>query len=440
MSAPLVSIIGRPNVGKSTFFNRVLGQRRAVVHDRPGVTRDRNAARTEWGGRPFVLVDTGGFLPLAARGLEAVVRRQAVLALENSHVTLFMVDARTGITDLDMEIARFLKRRGKPCLVVVNKADDPTTHARHDFHRLGLGEPNAISSEQGYGIGELLDRLVALLPGGALEPERDERPRVAIVGRPNVGKSSLVNALMGEERMIVQPTPGTTVDAVDMVWPTSRGEFVLVDTAGIRKQPRHSEDTEFYAMLRALQALERSELAVLVVDATEGFQGQDARLAQHAWEAGRCLLLLYNKWDLLGEGAERAERWKRMNEERVSRYPTLAGVPAAPVSAVSRFNLHRIPALLAARAVTARKRVSTGELNRWLQEVQRRKAPPASGSGRSPRLYYMTQTGVDPPQFTIFAGHPSLVAENYRRFLLAQLAERFGLQGCPVRVRFKKSE
>ncbi len=437
MTAPVVSIIGRPNVGKSTFFNRVLGQRRAVVHDRPGVTRDRNAARAQWGGREFVLVDTGGFLPRAAGGLEAVVRRQAELALDHSAVALFMVDGRTGPTDLDADIGRRLRRRGVPCLLVVNKVDRPDGYAAHEFHRLGLGEPFPVSSEQGYGVGDLLDRVVAMLPPESGAEEADQAVSVAIVGRPNVGKSSLVNALVGEERMIVDEKPGTTVDVVDTPWSTPQGRFLLVDTAGIRKQARFREDTEFFATLRALQALERAQVAALVLDATQGFQRQDMRLANHALEAGRPLLLLYNKWDLV---AEREEAWKRLTRARAEHYPHLAAVPAVPVSATAGLHLARLPALLRERAEQGARAIPTAQLNRWLQAVQRRRAAPAGPRGRAPRLYYMTQTGTRPPQFAIFANAPSLVSENYRRFLWGQFEEAFGFRGCPVRLRFKKSE
>jgi GTP-binding protein len=437
MPIPVVSIIGRPNVGKSTFFNRVLGERRAVVHDRPGVTRDRNAAHAEWGGRSFLLVDTGGFLPHAGAGMDAVVRRQAETALQNSDVVLFMVDARTGVTDLDVDIARLLRRRGAPSLVVVNKADRPESPVAHEFHRLGLGDPAAVSSEQGFGVGDLLDRLVPLFPPPSQEAEAEAATHVAIIGRPNVGKSSLVNALLGEERMIVHDQPGTTVDAVDSRWDTPRGSFVLVDTAGIRQQPHFREQTEFYSVLRALHALTRAQVAALVVDATQGFQSQDARLAQDAYEAGCALLLIYNKWDLLGE---REENWKRLLRERAERYPTLADAPALPVSATSGLHLGKLAGMLAERGRQASRRITTAKLNDWLQGVQRRQSAPSNRVGRAPRIYYMTQTGVRPPEFTLYANRPSLVNASYRRFLFSRFAEHFGFQGCPVRIRVRKSE
>ncbi len=436
MSAPVVAIIGRPNVGKSTFFNRVLGQRRAVVHDRPGVTRDRNAARAEWAGREFVLVDTGGFLPDVAEGREALVRRQAETAISLADVVVFLVDAKSGPTDLDSAIAQRLRRGQRPVLVAVNKVDKPGDTIVHEFHRLGLGEPEPMSSENGYGIGDLLDRVVASLPPPE-EKEEDPSGRIAIIGRPNVGKSSLVNALLGEERMVVEAEPGTTLDAVDSRWTTPAGSFVLVDTAGIRKQAHFEDPTEFHATLRALSALERADLACLVVDTTQGFQGQDARLAQHALEAGCSLLLLYNKWDRI---EEREASWKKLMAAREERYPTLGDLPAAPVSATAGIHLARLPALMAKRIAEYRRKVPTSELNRWLQDVQRRRSVPSTSSGRTPRIYYLTQTGTGPPEITLFVNAPSRLSDQYRRFLWLDFTDHFDFHGTPVRMKFRKSE
>jgi GTP-binding protein len=436
LGVPVVAIIGRPNVGKSTFFNRVLGTRRAVVHDRPGITRDRNAARAEWAGRAFMLVDTGGFLLGSSQPRDALVRRQAEQAIELANAVLFMTDARTGVTDLDGAIAKNLRRHGARCLVVVNKVDKPEAPVAQEFYRLGLGEPRAISAENGTGIGDLLDDVVALLPERAVEPD-DGAPRVAIVGRPNVGKSSLVNALLGEERVIVEPRPGTTMDSIDARWSTAQGDFVLVDTAGIRRQTRFADQSEFYASMRAMQALERSDVACLVVSADEGFQSQDARLAQHAFDAGRGVLLIYNKWDLVDD---REPRWKRLLDERRRRYPTLADLPALPVSATEGINLHRLPGLVRGRFDEVTRTIPTSQLNRFLAAVQRKRQAPSNAQGRAPRLYYMTQTGTRPPEFTVFVNAPDRLNASYRRFLWSQLAERFEFHGTPVRLRFKRSQ
>ena len=438
MSTPVVAIIGRPNVGKSTFFNRVLGTRRAVVHDRPGVTRDRNAARAEWAGHAFVLVDTGGFLPAAAEGRDAVVRRQAELAIQLADLVLFMVDGLSGMSDLDNAIGKSLRRRGAPCLIVVNKVDKPGDALVHEFHRLGLGTPRPISAENGFGIGDVLDAMIAALPEAAPATDEDPRTRrVAIVGRPNVGKSSLVNALLGEERVVVEATPGTTIDPIDARWATPSGEFILVDTAGIRRQAQFEDQEEFFATVRALHALERAHIACLVVDAVEGFHKQEARLAQHALEAGRPLLLIYNKWDLI---EEREATWKAMTAERARRFPSLADLPALPVSATTGIHLRRLPALIQERVRQFERHLSTSELNRWLGAVQRRRQVPSTRLGRTPKLYYMTQTSERPPEFTVFANAPSHLNDNYRRYLQLRFVEDFGFRGAPVRLKYRKSE
>ena len=436
MSAPIVAIIGRPNVGKSTFFNRVLGERRAVVHDRPGVTRDRNAVRTEWAGRPFALVDTGGFLPTAAEGRDALVRRQAEAAIGLADVVVFMVDATTGATDLDRSIAQALRKRQHPCLLVVNKVDKPGDTIVHDFHRLGLGRPIPISSENGYGIGDLLDDVLALLP-----PERPEAqakyPRIAIIGRPNVGKSSIVNALLGEERVIVEPKPGTTLDAIDAEWKTAAGTFILVDTAGIRRQAHYGDESEFFATVRALGALDRADVACLVIDVTQGFQRQEARLCHNALDARCTLLLIYNKWDLV---EDRERRWKAIEEERARRYPTLRDLPGVALSATLGRNVHRLPAIVAERVAEHRRKLKTTELNRWLREVQRRRAVPSTRAGRIPKLYYVTQTGVGPPEFTLFANAPDRLSEAYQRYLWLDFTRTFDFHGTPVRLKVRKSD
>jgi len=436
MPTPVVAIIGRPNVGKSTFFNRVLGERRAVVHDRPGVTRDRNAVRAEWSGRSFMLIDTGGFLPSSAEGRDVLVRQQAETAIGLAQVVVFMVDALTGATDLDRAIARNLRKAGRPCLLVVNKVDKPHDPVVHEFHTLGLGDPIPISSENGFGIGDLLDRILAEMPPAG-EPEAETSGRIAIVGRPNVGKSSLVNALLGEHRMVVEPRAGTTVDAVDSTWATPSGTFTIVDTAGIRRQAHFRDESEFYASMRALQAMQRADLACLVVDATQGFQRQEARIAGEALESGCTVQLLYNKWDLI-EGREQA--WKDALADRKRRYPTLEDLPAMPASATVHTHLHRLPGALVQRMEEHGRKLTTAELNRWLEAVQRRRAVPSTRVGKTAKVYYGTQTGRRPPEVTLFCNSPSRLSESYRRYLLLDLCDTFGFHGTPVRLKFRKSE
>lgn len=437
MSSGVVAIIGRPNVGKSTLFNRILGERRAVTHDRPGITRDRNAVRAEWAGRSFMLVDTGGFLPVAAESRDADIRRQAETAIGLANVVVFLLDAFTGVTDLDMAIATQLRRTpGVKALVVVNKVDVPGDAIVHEFHRLGLGEPIAVAAEGGLGIGDLLDAILAALPP---EPETAEEPlaRIAIVGRPNVGKSSLVNALLAEDRVLVEPRAGTTVDAIDAEWHTPHGNFILVDTAGIRRQAEFEDQAEFYATMRAMSALERSHVACLVIDSKAGFQKQEARLAHHALDSGCAVLLLYNKWDLV---ENREQAWKDVQADRARRFPTLAGLPAHPVSATEKLHLSRLPDYIAQRAEETSRRIPTKKLNDWLETAQRRRGVPSNVTGRAPKIYYMTQTGIRPPAFTLFVNAPSRLGDNYRRYLWGQFAEHFGFSGTPLRFRVKKSE
>jgi GTP-binding protein len=434
---PVVAIIGRPNVGKSTLFNRVLGNRLAVTDDRPGITKDRHFALADWNGRSFMLVDTGGFLPEIAVGIEAAVRRQAELALDSSAVALFVVDAKTGVTDLDGAIARSLRKRGVPTILVVNKADDPRRPVEAEFFRLGLGDPLPISSEQGVGIGDLLDRVVALLPPPVDEVADDGAIRVAIVGRPNVGKSSLVNALLHQERMVVDDRPGTTVDAIDSEFIAPEGRFILVDTAGLRHEAQFAEDAEFYATLRTIRAVERADVVTVMLEGDAGMMRQDVRVIAAAQEASKPVLLAYNKWDLVGE---KADRWDALDEQRGDRYPTLARLPRIAISALERTRLSRLPALWKELHEENTRRVPTHRLNEWLKKVQAEKAPPATRVGRPARIYYMTQAATAPPRFVIFASQPEAVNASYHRFLLNRLRDEFGYAAASVRLDVRKSQ
>ena len=438
MPLPLVAIVGRPNVGKSSLFNRILGERLAVVDDRPGVTRDRHVAVAEWSGRDFFLVDTGGFLPAAREGLDAAVRRQAELAIEQAAVVLLVVDVATGPTDLDQHLARLVRKREKAALLVVNKMDRPGRDDPRaaDFHRLGVGEPHAVSAAQGYGIGDLLERMLQLLP---TDPGKPEPPglRVAVVGRPNVGKSSLVNALLGEERMVVHSEPGTTVDSIDSRFARDGVDFVLVDTAGLRQQAHFADDAEFFATLRSARAIERAEVVNVVVEAPMGLIRQDLRVIESVVEAGRPAVIAYNKWDLI---ENKEERWLELERRVREHHPWLAHLPALPVSAQTRSNLHRLPGEWRLLGDEARRTISTSELNRWLEAVQAERQAPSTRLGRPARIYYATQTGTRPPRFTIFASQPEALHAAYRRFLLKHLRERFGFTGTPVKLEVKKSQ
>jgi GTP-binding protein len=439
MPLPLVAIVGRPNVGKSSLFNRIVGQRLAVVDDRPGVTRDRHLTVADWAGREFFLVDTGGFLPSAKEGgLEAAVRRQAEIAIEESTVVLLVVDASTGATDLDQDLAARVRKSHRRAILVVNKMDRPghDDPRAAEFHRLGLGEPWPVSAAQGYGIGDLLDHVKEMLPD---EPSAAEPPgtRVALVGRPNVGKSSLVNALLGEERMVVHSEPGTTVDSVDSRLERGGKAYVLVDTAGIRRESRYEDDAEFFATLRSARAIERAEVVTIVLEATRGIVRQDLRIIESVLDAGRPALLAYNKWDLI---ENRGERWEELQEAQEKDHPWLADIPGFPCSATSRWHLDRLPQFWTKLADESRRQVATPELNRWLEEVQIERQAPSTRLGRPARIYYATQTGSKPPKFTVFASQPEAINKSYHRFLLHRLRERFGFTGTPVKLEVKKSK
>jgi len=434
---PIVAILGRPNVGKSTLFNRILGQRIAVVDDRPGITKDRHFALADWNGRSFQLVDTGGFLPEIAQGIEAAVRRQAEMALDACSVALLVGDAKTGATDLDAAIARSLHKRNRPAILVVNKADDPRVPVEAEFHRLGLGDPIAVSAEQGHQIGDLLDRVVALLPPPDDEAPEDDAIRVAIVGRPNVGKSSLVNALLAEERMVVDDRPGTTVDAVDSEYVTPEGRFILVDTAGLRHEQKFEEDAEFYATLRTIRAVERADVVTVMLEAGPGFVRQDARVIAAAQDAAKPVLLAYNKWDLI---EDKGDRWDELEEQREDRYPTLVRLPRISISSKDGIRLSRLPALWRELHDENTRRVTTHRLNEWLKQVQAERSPPATRGGRPARIYFITQAATAPPKFVIFASQPEAINASYHRFLLNRLRAEFGYAAASVRLEVRRSE
>ena len=438
MSLPLVAIVGRPNVGKSSLFNRIAGERIAVVDDRPGVTRDRHMTVAEWSGRSFFLVDTGGFLPSAKEGLDAAVRRQAEIAIEQAHVVILVVDASTGPTDLDQHLARLVRRAEKPAMLAVNKMDRPGHEDPRaaEFHRLGLGEPFSVSAIQGHGSGELLDTVIHSLPP---EPgEADDRGlRVAIVGRPNVGKSSLVNALLGEERMVVDATPGTTVDSVDSRYAFRGTEYTLVDTAGLRHRQLFDDDAEFYATLRSARAIERAEVATIVLEATTGIVRQDLRIIDSVLEAGRPAMLAYNKWDVI---EQKEERWRELEDHVKRRLPWIAHLPALPVSAHTRTHLDRLPPMWTTLGEEAKRRLTTSDLNAWLEAVQAERQAPSTRLGRPARIYFAKQTGTRPPRVTIFASQPEAITASYHRFLLKRLREHFGFSGTPLRLDIRKSQ
>ncbi len=429
---PLVAIVGRPNVGKSTLFNRLVEEPRAIVEDLPGTTRDRLYADARWGGVAFTLIDTGGLVLWTEDELTMQVRRQVELAMSEAEAILFMVDAVEGLTAGDEEIAELLRVSQKPLFLVVNKADNEARRvAATEFYSLGLGEPYPVSALHGTGTGDLLDALVASFPPRE-EVEEVEGVRVAIVGRPNVGKSSLLNALLGWERAIVNESPGTTRDAIDTQMSWDSQLVTLIDTAGIRRRGRVRRGVEQYSVLRALRAIQRAHVVLLLLEAPEGVTAQDTHIAGYAMEEVRGIVLVVNKWDLMKE-ADVSEYTKGVRQ-------AFRFIPYAPLLFVSALTGQKVGTVLetALRVYRERlRRVPTSALNRLLREAVASHSPPSKG-GKRLRFYYTTQAEVDPPTFVFFVNDPKLVHFSYRRYLENRLREAFGFEGTPLRMHFRR--
>jgi GTP-binding protein len=450
MRPSLIAIVGRPNVGKSTLFNRYAGRRRALVDDHPGLTRDRIAEEVEVADRRILLVDTAGLEERGEPGragatdLQAAVQAQARTAVAEADAVLFVVDGQAGLLPEDAAIARELRRSGRPLAVAVNKIDAPAHEVRTtEFHRLGFERVRAISAEHGRGAWEVLEELVAALPAvdeGPGAERRSDAIHVALVGRPNVGKSSLVNRLVGSERVVVSEEAGTTRDAIDVVLERPEGTYVLVDTAGLRRPGRQDRIGERVSALVALRSIERAEVALLVSDASEGFTEQDVRLAGLVRDRGCAAAVLVNKWDLVGErGVEAA----RVRDEIRERLRFASDTPVLTVSARTGLRTERIYPLIQQLARAARTRVPTAALNRWLQDAVGGHEPAMAqrGTRRRPlRFFYATQVAVRPPTFVLFCSEPASVKESYRRYLENRLRERFGLVGTPVRLQLRSRE
>jgi GTP-binding protein len=423
-----VAIVGFPNVGKSTLLNRLTSSRAAVVHETPGVTRDRKELVCDWNGKRFLLIDTGG-LDIAGRDpITRSIADQAKAAIAESDLVLFLTDARAGITPGDEELAQILRAAHKPVLVVANKIDDPDQDAlAFEFHRLGLGEPVPLSAAHGHGTGDLLDLIVARLPGRGRPPVSAEAIRVAILGRPNVGKSSLLNALLGEERVIVSDVPGTTRDAIDTVLRRGEREFVLVDTAGLRRKRRQRQGIEYYSELRALAAAERADVALVLVDASEGLVDQDLTVADVARKAQCSTLVVLSKWDISQVSLEDV---KPRLERRVRQRP-----PIIAVSATSGRGIGRLLDRIEQQFDKHNGRIATAELNRFLAELREAREAPAR-NGRRLNLLYGTQVRVRPPRYRFFVNDPGLVTRDYGYWVENKLRERFELAGIPVAIDF----
>ena len=435
MSRPTVAIVGRPNVGKSTLFNRIVGGRPAIVSERPGTTRDRHFGEAEWGGRAFWLVDTGGLVPASSDAMDRAIGRQVDFALAESDLILFLVDGQEGVTPLDRAIAERLRAAGRPVLLAVNKLDDlERTTAQYEFYELGFGDPQGVSAAVGKGSGDLLDALVERLPPREAG-EGEDRINVAVVGRPNVGKSSLVNRLIGAERHVVAPEAGTTRDAIDSVLRFRGTALNFIDTAGLRKRAKVEDDLEFYSTLRTRRAIERAEVCVLVVDATLGLHTQDLRIANEAWERGAGLIIVVNKWDLVPE--KDANTAHRGQEALIEQAPFLRYVPFLYVSALTGQRVRNLLDLILEVAHGRQVRVPTAEVNRVLEELVGRAAPPQK-PGEEVKLLYASQIGTAPPAFAIVTNRPDDVPESYQRYLAHGFRSAWAFPGSPLRLKFTR--
>lgn len=434
---PIVAIVGRPNVGKSTLFNRILGHRQAIVDELPGLTRDRHYAEADWSGRRFLLVDTGGIDPASAHPIQRQILTQTETALEEADLALFVVDSASGPTALDFEVAERVRRHGRPALLIVNKADQARDEqALGDFYALGVGEPLPVSALHGRGAGDLLDRVLARLPGPEAGTEAQAGIRIAVLGRPNVGKSSVVNRIVGVERMVVDAAAGTTRDAVDTTLRRGGETYVLIDTAGLRRASRVHEPVEYYSVTRALKAVSRADLVLLVVDVSREPAKQDARLASIAADERKGILVVFNKWDLVEKPAAAREA---IEEAFTGIYPFLDHAPRLYVSALTGAGCGKILPTCSAVYREYTRTIETGQLNRALRSFQERVRPPATSTGRHLRLYYATQTGSRPPTFAMFVNNPRYLSKNYVSYLERKMREQFGFKGSPIQFEWKRS-
>lgn len=442
MSHPVVAIVGRPNVGKSTLFNRFLGARDAIVHDQPGVTRDRHAADAEWAGRRFTLVDTGGLIPESQEEIARRVNAQIYAAIEQADVCLLVVDGRTGVTPVDQEMAQLLRESGRPTILVVNKADNAAMgeRMRWEFFELGLGEPQPVSALSGIRSGDLLDAVVAALPPETIDvPADPEEITITVIGKPNVGKSSFLNRLLGEERFIVSPVAGTTRDAIDTTFTWQERKFRLVDTAGIRRHAALEEGLEYYTYLRAVRSLDRAQVAIVMLDASEPLSRQDLRILNLAEERRRGIVVCVNKWDLIEKDERTAAGYEAAFRAQAR---SLAWAPIVTISAATGQRVTR--ALEVAEDVWKQwhRRIGTPEVNRMLHAATAKVQPPQSKGKRGAkvvRVLYGYQAETVPPLFLFYANEPQAIPEHYRRYLENELRATFGFAGVPLRIFFRQS-
>ena len=433
---PLIAIVGRPNVGKSMLFNKLVGQRLSIVEDTPGVTRDRLYAEAEWRNRKFDLVDTGGIEPSADSQILAFMRQQAEIAIQHATVILFVCDIKTGLTASDQEVANMLLRSQKPVVLAVNKMDQVgiTNPDIYEFYNLGLGDPIAVSAVHGHGTGDLLDACMEYFPPEDEEEEEDDVIKVAIIGKPNVGKSSLVNRILGEQRVIVSDMAGTTRDAVDSYFENQKGKYLFIDTAGMRKKSKVDDRIEKFSVLRATMAIERADVCLILVDANEGVTEQDTKVAGLAHEAGKACIIVVNKWDAI-EKDDKTMDHMRQDIRRDLSYMTYA--PIVFISALTGQRVDRLFDLINYVNDQASLRITTGMLNTVLADATARVQPPTD-KGRRLKIYYMTQIGITPPHFVCFCNDAKLFHFSYQRYLENQIRSTFGLEGTPVRLTIRQ--
>ncbi len=434
---PVVAIVGRPNVGKSTLFNRILGQRRAIVEDFPGVTRDRNYGEVSRFSTPFLLIDTGGFEPASSDELLVQMREQSRLAMEEADLILFVLDAREGLTPSDIEVAGMLRRVDKPVLFVVNKVDSERLEAAAgEFYSLGADSLFTVSAEHGLGIDDLMQSVIELLPAGTALEEEGAETRLAVIGRPNVGKSSLINRLLGYERVVANAAAGTTRDSIDTPFSYNGKRYVLIDTAGIRRKGKVSQKLEKFSVIQALKAMDRAHIVLVVIDAEEGITEQDLTVAGYAYEKGRAVVLVVNKWDRVEKDNSTFGRYL---EKVRSTFKFLSFAPVVFVSALTGQRVAKIMSVVEQVATEFERRITTGELNRVLNEAAATHPPPVF-QGKRLKFFYATQVAVRPPSFVLFVNKAAGVHFSYQRYIGNQLREAFGLKGTPIRLVFKDRE
>ena len=432
MSRPLVAIVGRPNVGKSMLFNRLVGRRLSIVEDTPGVTRDRLYAECEWCGRKFDMVDTGGIEPTTDSEILLYMREQAQIAINSATVIVLVTDIRTGITAADKDVANMLLRSRKPVVLAVNKADSTGAEdpAIYEFYSLGLGDPIAVSAVHGHGTGDLLDECLKYFPPAEEEDEEDDCIKVAVIGKPNVGKSSLINRILGEKRLIVSNIAGTTRDAVDTMFENEQGRYMFIDTAGIRRKSKVDEKIEKFSVMRSQLAVERADVCIIMIDARDGVTEQDTKIAGLAHESGKACIVAVNKWDLVDKETGTMEK---MRKDIMRDLSFMSYAPIIFISAATGQRTEKLFELINFVNDQSNMRISTGMLNNVLADAQARVQPPTD-KGRRLKIYYMTQTGIKPPNFVIFCNSRELFHFSYQRYIENQLRTVFGLEGTPIRI------